>query len=295
MKSIVVMGVCNSQVAKYSLLILTSAVLVCSCSCALISQHRHSNSRLSLHQSSALFVSKPLDSKATDILSISGQEKSPESNFWVAKSQDTTDSSSKDIPAIHGLDRDGGSLPLGAYQKVDDYVAAPCLISIGIQPPADKEGGKEVWREGVKNCQKIIDSGFNTFRVNNCHSAARNRKEKKKPNGRSRKRKSPATIALEKLQQRSMQTEARHDAETNFYHTLRQSTPSSVLRACHFKMNLEIPYILSDELDIPKADEERMPVPYGNGWMVRESVGNALLRTKGECLDSVVLECKLIV
>ena len=69
-------------------------------------------------------------------------------------------------------------------------------------------------------------------------------------------------------------------------------------------VNLEIPSVLSD-VD-PNAslgykggsggvrDMEETRVPFGNGWMVREGVSDALLRVKGECLDTVILECKLI-
>lgn len=196
---------------------------------------------------------------------------------------DTTTSNS--LPAVHGLDKENGILPPGAYRRVEDDIVAPCLISVGIRPPENYDR-EEVWREGVKNCQKLIDSGFNSFRVNNncCRGIEEN-------NGSSRRRRSPSSIALESilLQQRTLETEIRHEAETNFYCTLRQRTPASLLRSCHFMTNLEVPSILHSE---DSLDKDISPVPFGNGWMVRESISNALLRTKGEYLDSVILECE---
>jgi len=189
------------------------------------------------------------------------------------------------------IDREIGPLPPGAYRKIDiddgNDVVSPCLIAVGINPPSNANDGKDVWREGVKNSQKLIDSGFNTFRVNNSHE----KYKKKKENGSaSRKRKSPSSIALEKMQQRTFRTEIRHQAETKFYHTLQQNTPSSVLRSCHFMVNLEVPSILSENSVTRGSEKELAPVSFGNGWMVRESVSSALLRTKGESLDSVSLE-----
>ena len=67
----------------------------------------------------------------------------------------------------------------------------------------------------------------------------------------------------------------------------------SVLGSCHFIANVEVPAILSTQQQkYSGVDEEQNSVPFGNGWMVRESVGNALKRAKCETLGSVVLECK---
>ena len=93
------------------------------------------------------------------------------------------------------------------------------------------------------------------------------------------------------MKQHNLQIEMRHQAEKDFYHILQQSTPSSVLRSCHFSVTLEIPSILSVESNRMNTDTVHT---YGNGWMVREDISNALLRTKRDCLDSVVLECKFI-
>ena len=58
-------------------------------------------------------------------------------------------------------------------------------------------------------------------------------------------------------------------------------------------VNLDVPSILSTEHQ-KGVDEDQLAVPFGNGWMVRESVGDALKRIKGETLGSVVLECKYL-
>mmetsp|Transcript_21729 Transcript_21729/g.47215 ORF Transcript_21729/g.47215 Transcript_21729/m.47215 type:complete len:515 (+) Transcript_21729:95-1639(+) len=264
----------NSQAVEYCLLIFASVVLF---SFALVNRHvkfthwTHGRPHPLLR-----------------LQSTASPQKSPESNFFSAIPQKNTTSSSDGIPAIHQLDRDAGPLPPGAYRSADiddgQDVIAPCLIAVGIQPTSNANDGKDVWREGVKNSQKLIDAGFNAFRVNNCYE----RHKKIKGYDGNKRRKSPSSIAWETVQQRTLRTEIRHESETNFYQTLRQNTPSSVLRSCHFMVNLEIPSILS--VDMPGVDKDMSAVPFGNGWMVRESVSNALLRTKGECLDSVILE-----
>jgi hypothetical protein len=94
------------------------------------------------------------------------------------------------------------------------------------------------------------------------------------------------------MQQLTINTEYRHQAESKFYRKLRQNTPSSVLRSCHFMVNLELPLALSGIALISGMENEIAQAPFGNGWMLRESVSSALLRTKSEHLDSVVLECE---
>lgn len=262
--------------------LLISFVTVVFSSDAFVSQHYAKNTRA--HKCQCLWSTKePTVELLTPRLS-------PESSFWAAKYDNLTMSSSGGLPAISGLARETGPLPPGAYHDVgvgDERVTnAPCHIAVGIQPPLDADEGGEVWREGVKNCQKLIDSGFNTFKVNGRHQ------DGEKTKGRDRRARSPSSTALEKLQQITFRTASRHDAETNFYQTLRRSTPSSILRSCHFMVNLEVPSILSDDFPARGSERELSPVPFGNGWMVRESISNALKRTKGECLDTAILECK---
>jgi len=96
------------------------------------------------------------------------------------------------------------------------------------------------------------------------------------------------------MQQLTISTEYRHQVEAEFYRKLRQDTPSSVLRSCHFMVNLELPLALSGIALIPGMENEIAQAPFGNGWMLRESVSSALLRTKSEHLDSVVLECEFL-
>lgn len=265
----------TSTTVQYCLLILASLVLF---SFALVTSHVKFTHRTQGRPYSIL----PLQSAANP-------EKSPESNFFTAIPHKNT-TSYDDIPAIPHLDRDAGPLPPGAYRTTDiDHgqdITTPCLIGIGIQPTSNAKDGKEVSGEGVKNCQKLIDSGFNAFRVNNCYERHKNIKIY----DGNKRIKSPDSIAWENMKLRTLRTEIRHEAETNFYQTLRQSTPSSVLRSCHFMVNLEVPSILPVKTDMPGVGEDMTPVPFGNGWMVRESVSNALLRTKGENLNSVILE-----
>ena len=264
-----------------TILVLGSAVLF---ACALVNRpsvHKHPHSQ---HHHSRIHT----DNK-----------KNPESNFWIAIEQNNTLVSDR-IPAIPQLDKETGTLPPGAYRHRcgdKDDVVAPCLIAVGIQPPlsnnANSNDSGDMWIEGVKNCQKLIDAGFNTFRVNNCYEYDKGTSNISKIIGRkkNKRRRSPSSIALERMKQHTMQIEMRHNTEKHFYHLLQQSTPLSVLRNCHFSVNVDIPSILSR--DIIGIDQDTSHTPFGNGWMVRESISNALLRTKRECLDSVVLECKL--
>jgi len=264
----------SSIVGKCSLVILVPSMVYISCH-ALVN-HRILSSRMSHRRPSS-----PLQST-------SRSQKSSESTFWTAIAQKNQTSPSDNIPATPQLDRETGPLPPGAYRHYnsDDGrdAVAQCRITVGIRPQSNADAGDDVWIEGVKNCQNLIDSGFNTFRVNDCHMKQESRRR------RIIGRRSPLSIALEHIQQRATKTEARHEAEGNFYRKLRQNTPSSILRSCHFMVNLEVPSVLSE--DFPGIENEISPVSFGNGWMVRESVSSALLRTKGECLDSVVLECE---
>ena len=267
-----------------TILVLESVVLV---ACALVNRpsvhkHKHPHSR---HHDSLIHR----DNK-----------KNPESNFWIAIEQNNTLDSDR-IPAIPQLDKETGTLPPGAYRNRSgdsDDVVAKCLIAIGIQPPlsnANSNDSEDMWIEGVQNCQKLIDAGFNTFRVNNCYKYDKGTSNisKRIEGKKNKRRRSPSSIAIERMKQHTMQIETRHNTEKHFYHVLQQGTPPSVLRTCHFSVNVDIPSILSQ--DIIGIDKDTSHTPYGNGWMVRESISNALLRTKRECLDSVVLECKLLV
>jgi hypothetical protein len=219
------------------------------------------------------------------------QSVSPEPNFWIARTQSNrTCSSLDDIPAISRLDYETGPLPPGAYRKSYNHdsreMIAPCLVSLGIRPPTQLDAGEEVWREGVRNCQKMVDSGFNSFRFNNGHQT------RHKMHKREYRNHSLLSSALARMQQLSANTELRHEAERQFYQKLKQNTPSSVLRSCHFMVNLEMPLPFSGLAQIPGMENEITKLPYGNGWMLKEGVSSALLRTKSEHLDSVIFECK---
>jgi hypothetical protein len=261
------------------LFVLTSLLLLLSCS-ALVSHHLfrvnrvHRRLRHLLHGDSSSQVSR-------------------ETNFWIASSQNNTFSSSKNIPAVSRLDRETGPLPPGAYlnsiRAESRGTTASCLITVGIRPPSYSDAGEDAWKEGVRNCQQLIDSGFNTFRINNSHEMWEGKKKQ------SNRKYSPSYDALERMQQLTVNTENRHQAEEQFYRKLRQNTPASVLRTCHFMVNLEMPLVLSGVMLIPGMENEIEQASFGNGWMVRESVSKALLRTKKESLDSVVLECELVV
>lgn len=224
--------------------------------------------------------------------------KSAESTFWLAVPDATSASLSKNgtskFPAIAGLHRESGLLPPGAYkQVVREGTMKSCLIAIGIRPPLNTDDGNVVWEEGVRNAQKLIDSGFNTFVMTNSDTKSpRYGKETKRRRGGSP---SKHMIAIEKQRQldRFLRINSRHEAEQNFYNALQQNTPPSILRSCHFMVNLDVPSILSTEHQ-KGIDEDQLAVPFGNGWMVRESVGDALKRIKGETLGSVVLECKYL-
>ena len=266
--------ICSIIASKYILIILVSSMIQISC-------RAFFNYRISTPRTVYRRLSSPLQTR-------SSLHKSSESTFWIAIDRKNQTSPSDSIPVVPQLDRETGPLPPGAYRhsNCDDgkYAIAPCRITVGIRPPSNSDDGEDVWAEGVKNCQNFIDAGFNSFRVNDCYMKQENRRR------RNIGRRSHLSVALEHMQRRAMKTEARHEAETNFYGKLRHGTPSSILRSCHFMVNVDIPSILSD--DIRGIESEIPPVSFGNGWMVRESISSALLRTKGECLDSVVLECK---
>jgi diketogulonate reductase-like aldo/keto reductase len=217
------------------------------------------------------------------------QQKSSESTFWTAIAQKNETLSSDGIPAIPQIDRETGPLPPGAYRQraIDDDArdaSAPCLITVAIRPQSTSTDNtrEDMWTEGVKNCQNLIDSGFNTFRMIDGDTKLETRRR------RTIGRRSSLSIALEHIQQSAGTTDARHEAETIFYNKLRQNTPSSILRTCYFMTNIEIPFVLSE--DFPGMEDEISPVSFGNGWVMRESISSALLRTKAEYLDSVVLE-----
>ena len=234
----------------------------------------------------------------TSIIDTNETSKSAESNFWrtVPTSSSSENGTSK-LPAIAGIDRETGPLPPGAYKQIGERDSIiSCLIGIGIRSQVNSDDGNEIWEEASKNCQKLIDSGFNTFIMNN--PAADDLKStslsKKKTIRRGETEK--AMIALKKRRKQNLvlKTKIRHESEEHFYKVLHQNTPKSVLRSCNFMFNLEVPAVLSTEQTKYSGSEEEQAttMSFGNGWMVRESVGNALKRVKMETLGSVVLECK---
>ena len=258
----------KKAVGLLGLLVLASVVVLSS---ALATRHqmrawgsKHHRIAASLQSSSSSFLT------------------SPESNFWVAKADNNnTSTTSNALPAIRGLDKETGPLPPGAYRIIDGEVPAPCYLSVSIQPPPSENVDGDAWSKGVANCQKMIDSGFNAFLINNDHAKGGSNRNKKMV----AKRRPPSAISLESLQKRHLQTESRHEAERVFYRVLRKNTPASVLRLCNFMVNLEIPEVMA------KTDKDSPPLVYGNGQIVRASVCDALSRTRGESLD-VVLECE---
>ena len=240
-------------------------------------------------------------SAVTSIVDTNETSKSAESTFWrtvPTSSSPSENGTSHKLPAIAGIDRETGPLPPGAYKQIGERDSiTPCLLGIGIRSQVNSDDGNEIWKEASKNCQKLIDSGFNTFVMNNpaaddLKSAPLN---KKKTIRRGEIDKTKTMIALEKQRKQNLvlKTKIRHEAEENFYKVLHQNTPKSVLRSCNFMVNLEVPAVLSTEhTKYSGIDEEQATMSFGNGWMVRESVGNALKRVKEETLGSVVLECK---
>ena len=226
-------------------------------------------------------------SVSNEVNTLQEAEKSPESGFWWAAPQTTSPKSS--LPAINGIDRETGPLPPGAYQTESNV----CLIGVKIRPPLSPKEGGDLWAAGVKNCQKMIDNGFNSFSVGNSHGGtSKNVSQKKIRQDRMTKKYLASTKKLK--EQYTARTMERHEFETHFYKKLGQNTPSSVSRSCHFAVDLEIPSIL--HVTDPTSDRSKSApsVPYGNGWVVRKSISDALLRVKTESLDSVNLECKLI-
>ncbi|KAL3800328.1 hypothetical protein HJC23_003624 [Cyclotella cryptica] len=211
-------------------------------------------------------------------------EKSPESTFWNTIPQKYSDLPSS-IPAVHRIDEETGPLPPGAYRSIggeDDVDAARvCLISAGIYPPEKTNSGYDIWTVGVKNCQKLMDSGFNSFSVRGkCGNFSSNNSEGRRKNSNRRSTKSPI----------STEPADRHESESQFYHRLRQNTPLSILRSCHFTVKMEMPSVLSVPDPILDKNKPVPSVPFGNGWMVRKSISDALLRVKTECLDNVQLK-----
>ncbi|KAL7513526.1 hypothetical protein ACHAXN_010748 [Cyclotella atomus] len=229
--------------------------------------------------------------------SVSGEKdviqikKSAESSFWQATPQSSSESSS--LPAIHGIERETGSLPPRAYQTIASERGDEsniCLIGVKIRPPANPNQGDDIWTEGVKNCQKMIDSGFNSFSVGNSYGGVLPIEAKQIDKTRVTKQ---YLEAAKKLQdQYTATTLQRHAYESNFYSKLRQNTPSSVLRSCQFAVDMEIPSILHVSDPILDKNKPAPSVSYGNGWAVRKSISDALLRIKTDCLDSVILEYK---
>mmetsp|Transcript_19120 Transcript_19120/g.27228 ORF Transcript_19120/g.27228 Transcript_19120/m.27228 type:complete len:528 (+) Transcript_19120:111-1694(+) len=234
---------------------------------------------------------------ATSIIDSNETSKSAESTFWltVPTSSSQSESGTSNLPAIAGIDRETGPLPPGAYKQIGERdTIVSCLLGIGICSQANSDDGDEVWEEASKNCQKLIDSGFNTFVMNNpatndLKSATVSKKKSMRRGNAER-----AMLSLEKQREQNLvlRTKIRHEAEEHFYKVLHQNTPKSVLRSCNFMVNLEVPAILSTDQRKHSGVDEEQSLSFGNGWMVRESVGNALKRVKMETLGSVVLEWK---
>ena len=218
-------------------------------------------------------------------------QKSRDSSFWRVMPQPKSPLSS--LPALHGIDRETGRLPPGAYQtngSDDDSESHMCLIGVKIRPPTNSKQGDDIWTAGVKNCRKMIDSGFNTFNVGNTHeTTTSNNKTQDDRNGLTKQ----SIAAAKKLQDlHTAEIRQRHDSETQFYKNLRQSTPPSILRLCNFAVDIEIPSVLHVSDPIQDKGRPAPSVPFGNGWAVRKTISDALLRVKSDCLDSVKLECK---
>lgn len=251
--------------------------------CLNLSQRHQSQSQHMLRLSKAAYSATGSLSTSDDS-NLSRIEKSPESTFWNAIPPKSSGPISS-IPAVHRIDEETGPLPPGAYRSIgleDDRDAARvCLISAGIYPPAQPNIGYDVWTEGVKNCQKLIDSGFNSFSVRGKRGSFRSHNSEQKNINR---RLINSLLSSEHTD--------RNEAESQFYHRLRENTPSSVLRSCHFMVKMEMPSILSMADPILDKNKPVPSVPFGNGWMVRKSISDALLRVKTECLDNVQLECK---
>lgn len=237
-------------------------------------------------------------SAATSIVDTNETRKSAESTFWrtVPTSSSPSENGTSKLPAVAGIDRENGPLPPGAYKQIGERDSiTSCLLGIGIRSQVNSDDGNEIWEEASKNCQKLIDSGFNTFVMNNPAADDLKRLPLSKKKTIRRGETNKARIRLEKQRKQNLvlKTKIRHEAEENFYKVLHLNTPKSVLRSCNFMVNLEVPAVLSTEhTKYSGIDEEQATMSFGNGWMVRESVGNALKRVKGETLGSVVLECK---
>lgn len=225
----------------------------------------------------------------SDILQV---EKSPESGFWWATSKQISDGSS--LPAVDGLERETGPLPPGAYQTIDPENGSPydvCLIGVKIRPPAPRKQQGDIWTQGVVNCQKMVDSGFNGFSVGSSHGDVAIRENQIDKTRLSKK----DIEARKKMEdQYTSRTLQRHEYEKEFYAKLRQDTPSSILRSCHFAVDMEVPSILHVSDFLLDKNKAAPAVAYGNGWAVRKSISDALLRVKTDCLDSVFLECKFL-
>ena len=295
---------CNgSRLFRRSLLVLACvAYFACAFSISNhLCQHRLSISiskrTKNINTQTPLLQSSPTRFHATtSIIDTNETSKSAESNFWRSVPTSSTENGTSKLPAIAGIDRETGPLPPGAYKQIGERDSiTSCLIGIGIRSQVNSDDGNEIWEEASKNCQKLIDSGFNTFIMNN--PAADDLKStslsKKKTIRRGETDK--AMIALEKRRKQNLvlKTKIRHESEEHFYKVLHQNTPKSVLRSCNFMFNLEVPAVLSTEqTKYSGSEEEQATMSFGNGWMVRESVGNALKRAKMETLGSVVLECK---
>ena len=187
------------------LLIVRSTIVTC-----LITKLRCSPRVLLVMRSSSV-------SHQADLLEM---QKSRDSSFWRVMPQPKSPLSS--LPALHGIDRETGRLPPGAYQtngSDDDSESHMCLIGVKIRPPTNSKQGDDIWTAGVKNCRKMIDSGFNTFNVGNTHeTTTSNNKTQDDRNGLTKQ----SIAAAKKLQDLyTAEIRQRHDSETQFYKYLR--------------------------------------------------------------------------
>eukprot|EP00956_Cyclotella_meneghiniana_P024050 scaffold47933_cov68-Cyclotella_meneghiniana.AAC.16 len=258
------------------LLIVRSTIVAC-----LITKQRCSPRALLVVRSSSV-------SDGTDLLEM---QKSPESSFWRVTPQPRSPLSS--LPSIHGIERETGRLPPGAYQpngNIDESESYMCLIGVKVRPPLNSKQGDDIWAAGAKNAQRLIDSGFNTFNVGNTYKTAIS--NNKTQNDRNRLTKKSIAAAKKHQDLYTAEIRQRHDSETQFYGNLRQSTPPSILRLCNFAVDINIPSVLHVSDPIMDKGRPAPNVPFGNGWAVRKTISDALLRVKSDCLDTVKLECK---
>jgi hypothetical protein len=188
------------------------------------------------------------------------QRKPSYSNFWYSVVQKEEDDSvdSPRVPCVPDLDREG-PLPAGAYTThSSDPVYDPqaiCRVTIAVDLTNGLDKDRDADMEPSKvvaNMQKFLDAGMASFQLKSSSSTSTRRSSN-----------ADATSGLQEW------------GEEQIFGRLRKETPAFALRNCHLVVPLHIPG--PDAVGTVTASS------------IRQTVLASLVRTGGDCIDTIQL------